>query len=246
MNLKSFVKKILAIFDISISRLSKRPLEPRNPFVELGVNKLLDVGANTGQFARGIRACGYKQSIISFEPLSEAHAGLLQNAESDPNWIVAPRVALGSERKKTFINISENSWSSSILEMLPLHSDVAKESIYKSREEVLLSTLDDEFPKYIQKDDVVGIKLDTQGYEKEVLSGSIKSLPQISVVQIELSVVALYLGSEPYHYFMDFFLQNGFSLWSLSPGFSNPISGQLLQFDAVFVRNGVAQKEKSK
>jgi hypothetical protein len=61
-----------------------------------GVTVVLDVGANIGQFARSIRKAGYRARIISFEPLSVAHAKLLVAAQRDPLWDVAPRCALGA------------------------------------------------------------------------------------------------------------------------------------------------------
>jgi hypothetical protein len=37
------------------------------------IDLLLDVGANTGQYAQSAREAGFQNTIVSFEPLSEAH-----------------------------------------------------------------------------------------------------------------------------------------------------------------------------
>jgi predicted RNA methylase len=62
------------------------------------INLVLDIGANTGQFAQGLRAWDYKGRIVSFEPLTEAHAQLCRNAKKDMNWMVAERTAIGAEK----------------------------------------------------------------------------------------------------------------------------------------------------
>ena len=66
--------------------------------------------------------------IISFEPLSDAHNELQQWSESDPLWMVAPRMAIGNHDGDAHINISRNSVSSSILPMLASHLEVAAAS----------------------------------------------------------------------------------------------------------------------
>src|SRR6266542_708311 len=53
-----------------------------------GVNTVLDVGANTGQYALALRRAGYEQAIFSFEPLSDAFGQLERKSRSDPNWRV--------------------------------------------------------------------------------------------------------------------------------------------------------------
>jgi len=67
------------------------------------ISTVLDVGANIGQFAMGLRESGYKRRIISFEPLSEAYSHLLINSKNDPNWIIAPRMAIGNEEGKKLL-----------------------------------------------------------------------------------------------------------------------------------------------
>ena len=57
-----------------------------------GVNVVLDVGANTGQFAKALRASGFADRIISFEPLKDPHAELSALARHDRLWEIAPRV----------------------------------------------------------------------------------------------------------------------------------------------------------
>ena len=51
-----------------------RLLDPR------GIETVLDVGANVGQFARMIRGAGFDGDILSYEPLSDAYRRLTRRA----------------------------------------------------------------------------------------------------------------------------------------------------------------------
>lgn len=90
-----------------------------------GVDVVLDVGANTGQFAGRIREAGYSGAIVSFEPLGDACLGLRRRAAADPAWEVR-RLALGDhDAQATEINVSRNSVSSSLLSMGARHLESA-------------------------------------------------------------------------------------------------------------------------
>src|SRR5262245_43242867 len=62
-----------------------------------GVNLVLDVGANIGQFGALLREVGYRGRIVSFEPLSSERDVLAKIAEKDPDWTLAPQAAIGSD-----------------------------------------------------------------------------------------------------------------------------------------------------
>ena len=58
-----------------------------------------------------------------------------------------------------------------------------------------------------------------------------------SKVWLLIQDAGLYLHKqELYNYFFSFFEKNGFTLWSLTPIFRKDETGELLQFDAVFIR----------
>src|SRR5215470_941975 len=78
------------------------------------INVVLDVGANTGQFALFLRSLGYRGRIVSFEPLTEAFAALQRNGAGDTNWSLH-NLALGDVETTATINISANSQASSFL-----------------------------------------------------------------------------------------------------------------------------------
>jgi hypothetical protein len=54
------------------------------------------VGADTGQFASGLRQAGFTGKIVSFEHGSEAHRALSDAAALQPSWQVESRCAIGA------------------------------------------------------------------------------------------------------------------------------------------------------
>ena len=230
--IKKIAKKIFNKVGLNVSSYKKYPELLLHHKIEL----LFDVGANIGQFAMLARERGYKGKIVSFEPLPVAYEKILKNSKNDPLWTVHKRCALGSDISEMEINISQNSFSSSILPMLHLHSSAAPESSYIGKAKTDVITLDSIFDSYRKNDEKVFLKIDVQGFESEVLKGLTLNLKNIFAVDIELSVVPLYDKQELYNYFFSFFEKNGFTLWALTPIFQKDETGELLQFDAIFVR----------
>ncbi len=151
------------------------------------VDTVLDVGANIGQFAVGLRHAGYKGQIVSFEPLSAVHAQLMRNSKRDKNWKIGPQVALGDSEGELTIHVSKNLVSSSALKMLGAHISAAPDSVYVGSEQVRVCPLDSIAATYLSASTSAFLKIDTQGYEQYVLDGAKESLKKIKGIQLELS-----------------------------------------------------------
>ena len=200
------------------------------------VNLIFDVGANAGQFGVLLREIGFDGKIVSFEPLSDARENLLNIRKNDPLWQIALQTAIGEENGEIEIQIAGNSQSSSVLDMLDTHVRAAPDSKYIGKEKVALRTLDSIAPDYMDSNSIAFIKIDTQGYETQVMNGAKKLMSQIVGLQVEISLVPLYKGQCLFDEMLKKLKNDGFELWSISTVFSDPNTGQLLQVDATFFR----------
>ncbi|MGS1126580.1 FkbM family methyltransferase [Rhodanobacter sp. UC4437_H4] len=200
------------------------------------VDLVFDVGANTGQFAKTLRAMGYQGRLVSFEPLTDAHAQLSHASRHDTEWIIAPRGAIGDQDAEINIHVSGNSVSSSALNMLDSHAAAAPESSYIGIERVQQSRLDTVAEQYMESGNTAFIKIDTQGYEDRVLDGATTLLPRVTGMQLELSFVPLYEGQKLFSDLVERLRSLGFSIWSIFPGFFEPRTGRMLQVDVTFFR----------
>ena len=200
------------------------------------IDLVVDVGANAGQYASELRARGYAGRIVSFEPLSQAHAQLERSAAGDAKWTVAPRCAIGARAGQVEINISENSVSSSILPLTESLTQAAPQARYLQAEPTPMMTLDAALGTLLDSDSRLFLKIDTQGFESEVLDGADATLEQARGVCVETSLVPLYDGQRPWRDIIDRLESGGWTLWDVQPAFSEPSTGQLLQADLVFSR----------
>jgi FkbM family methyltransferase len=200
------------------------------------IDLVLDVGANAGQYAGDLREFGYTKRIVSFEPLAPAFETLARKARRDPNWQTF-NLALGDCDGASEINVSSNSFSSSLLPILPAHVASAPQSAYVGKQAIQVRTLDSVFNEVCRAGERVFLKIDTQGYERRILEGGRNSLPRIQGVQVELSLVPLYEGETLFTEMLPLIQGKGFELTGLDPGFYDVKTGQLLQLDCVFFRS---------
>ncbi len=171
------------------------------------VDLVLDVGAFKGWFAEHLRWMGYTGKIISFEPSSAAFADLKSAAEGDPAWQVE-KLALGSTNGTMNLNVVKQT---SVLNSLrqPLRADaVSKTETVEVK--TLESYLNECAESYLERK--IFLKLDTQGFDVEVLRGAEPIISRIAVLQSEISVIPLYEGMTHYTEALAYYERLGFQL----------------------------------
>jgi FkbM family methyltransferase len=200
-----------------------------------GVDTVIDIGANTGQFGHLLRRSGFTGRIHSVEPLQSAFTELQAGTARDPRWTVE-RAAVSDEPGTVTMNVSGNSVSSSVLPMLERHTSAAPQAQYVATEDVPATTVDDIVTRAHLRPESTLLKVDVQGYEKAVLDGAAKTLGSFAAVRTEMSLVALYDGQPLLAEIVEYLGGHGFDLWSVEPGFVEPGTRRLLQLDGVFFR----------
>lgn len=200
-----------------------------------GIDVVIDVGANAGQYGRSVREGGYDGRIVSFEPLSAAFEQLASATSDDGRW-ECRQLALGSRPGEASLNVSGDLEASSILAMEERHVRHWPPSEYVGTEAVTVERLDTVAAELIGPRDRAYLKLDVQGYELEVLAGAHGLLPQVVAVEAELSLVPLYRDGPLYRDVIEALVARGFDLVSIEGITEEPETGHMLQLDGVFVR----------
>jgi FkbM family methyltransferase len=141
------------------------------------ITTLLDVGANEGQFATGIRVRGYSGRMVSFEPTATAFAILQAKARADGRW-EARHMAIGASDGRAELSLAGYSEFNSFLPATRALVNIDTRAASERVEEVEVHALDSIFEDF--GGERVFLKSDTQGYEAQVLIGARRSLPQKS------------------------------------------------------------------
>lgn len=239
-SVQSWVRRVG--FDIVPYNAGEHPVARRKRLIEHHrIDTVLDVGANTGQFGLELRRqLGYRGRIVSFEPLRGAYAKLQRSARGDSDWQVL-NLALGDAPGLKKIHVAANSESSSILDMLALHLEAAPKSRYAGEETIQVETLDSIFERSCIDAQNIYLKIDTQGYEAEVLRGAAQSLKRIDTIQVEMSLAPLYAGQALFDDLYADLRGKGYVLMGIENNFGDARTGRLLQIDGIFHRERSSQ-----
>ena len=197
------------------------------------IETLVDVGAHRGNFSLDILNYFSIKKAFLFEPNSLLVRQSLIPLSKEYGNLEVFQFALGSRNSNATLNVSANDGlSSSVLRMKKLHLETAPESKYEFKSEITVRKLDDIIPQKLRN---ILLKIDTQGYELEVLKGSTKTLKNCNVVIVEISFDELYQYGTSALEVMSFLQTAGFKIFQIYPVLTLP-NGRWLQADAVFIR----------
>lgn len=199
------------------------------------IDTVLDVGANTGQFAA--RLLGSRQvRVLSFEPTIGPFTQLEAAAATNGEW-TAHHFALAAQDGQQVIH----TYADSSFNSLRSHNETFDRRFgYASREvkeeTVALRRTEAALDELLGEPDGrrLFLKMDTQGYDLEVFAGLGRWRESVQMLQSELSLVPIYEGMPDWLESLRIFREAGFDVARLSPVTHD--GPRVIEYDALLVR----------
>lgn len=198
------------------------------------IKTIIDVGANIGQYASASHQFYPNAIIYSFEPVPETFEKLKANTAKTEN-IKVYSCALGDTEGSIDFFQNEHSHASSVLEVSTEQKEAIPSTSNYKKIEVPVHKLDDfEFPSPLLRP--ILLKLDVQGYEKQVLLGGENFVKNVDYLLLEMSFIRMYNDEPLFDEMHDYIKSIGYSL--VGPIGSLPSdNGQIMQMDMLYKRN---------
>lgn len=193
---------------------------------------ILDIGANTGQFAQLARELLPTTRILSFEPLRECFEQLVRRSTELAPFEAYP-YALGAADTTQTMNRNEFSPSSSLLPMDQLHKDELPFTAKTVSEEIQIRRLDG-LVAQLGLVDPLFIKIDVQGYTEPVLRGGEQVIKRAQAVVAEVSLQPLYRGETTFDEAYALLTAWGFVYRGNVDQWCSERDGRILQCDCLF------------
>lgn len=186
----------IRFFGIAFAPKTRFLFSQRNILMDnLGIDYVLDIGANIGQFALELRRSGFEGNILSVEPLSDPFRILQKNFGRDDFW-AGRNLLIGEQCKSARIEKWGESSTASVLkvtdETLKTHQYLNSRGFEISEMKTLECFINSE--KQLSNSSNIFLKLDVQGYEEHILATLPAVANRISVIQLETSLSKIYEG----------------------------------------------------
>lgn len=205
---------------------------------ELAIDCVLDIGAHEGEYAEFLRDLGYTGEIISFEPVRSSFEILSKARASDKHWR-GQNIALGAEDGELGINIYTGSTFNSFLPPIDDGTARFRDSTQLVRVEKVavrrLETIVDEILAARPKANIF-LKMDTQGYDLQVVRGSGRQLASIRALQAELAARQTYAGMPTLPESLSELNRLGFELTGIFPVARELDHLRIIELDCVMCR----------
>lgn len=194
-----------------------------------------DIGASYGSYTSAFAKMSRVRQVIAFEPIPSVFKDLSSRAARYPQ-VTCLNVALGESDGPATFHESAFSYSSSMLPMEQLHKTEFPQSAVSTPITVKVARLDQ-----IVHDEGLPlpyfVKMDVQGFEDRVIRGGQATLRHAKYLMLEMSLFRLYEGAPLFDDLYHAIRELGFHLVGVVDQVTGA-SGQTLQIDAVFARNG--------
>jgi len=165
-------------------------IEHRHVVGGMELASVVDIGANVCQFSLLVRALHSAARIVAFEPLPEAAARYRQVFDGDGR-VTMHEAAVSPEAGTATMHVSAAADSSSLLPIAERQSELFPGTEEVGTTDVAVGPLD-QFVNVSEVQAPAMLKIDVQGFELEVLRGSVTLLPSFGHVYVEASFEALY------------------------------------------------------
>jgi len=230
------VKRLFIILGIDIKLLKNKDSDIW--LKKKKIRTIIDIGANSGQFASKMRKLFPDARIISFEPLPDEFNKLNNRFKKD-TFFESYNMAIGDVEETIQMFQNEFSASSSILEIDKIHITNFPET-YKTKVINVKSIRLDDFLRNRSLDKQILIKIDVQGFENKVINGGKEILNSADILIIEMSFYPLYKEQPLFHEIYTSLFEIGFVFQGIYDQLYSPIDRTILQADGIFTRKAVS------
>lgn len=153
----------------------------------MSVNGVIHIGGHVGQEIPIYKKINENLPIYVFEPHPQTYSKLIENIKGYSN-IHPYNIALGSKETILELFVDDKEGQCNSLLHPKLHLQQYPEVKFNTKINVLVKTLD----SIDIQDNINFLSMDVQGYELEVLRGSINTIKHINYIMTEINKVELY------------------------------------------------------
>jgi FkbM family methyltransferase len=205
-------------------------------FYNLNIDTLIDIGANIGRFSATFHALVPQGRIFAFEPLPHCYEQSVKLLANIPAAKVF-NCGLGSSTSEMEMFASRFSPSSSLLQMGKTHIEAFPDSHDESTKvRVVIRKLDDVMQALPLGVNAM-VKIDVQGFEKEVILGGPETLKKAKFVLVEVSYEELYQNQPLFQDINKMMVGLGFTYSGTMAQLQHPVDGRFLDADCLYVRS---------
>jgi FkbM family methyltransferase len=201
--------------------------QPANLRKDFAPSTVIDVGVAFGTI--GLYEAFPDAHLVLIEPLEE-YADAINRLVGRGEYHA---VAVGAEDRVASIQVdTEAPWLSSVLTPTSNRPHASKPL---AERQIQMTTIDALWDKH-RWAPPFGLKIDTEGYEDQVVRGADRLLEHTEFVIAEVSLAPRFTGSYSFAEFIDLMDAHGFVVCDILEGLKSSRSGRVIFLDALFLR----------